>query len=100
MPYVITSSAIIDAGGLRIPGRPRGSPVQYTGFASHFVVLYGRPSRSPWYPATQLDVLSMTYYNMPVRNVFPTSWRVAFMPLYEYYCSDCKSKFELLVSHQ
>lgn len=21
------------------------------------------------------------------------------MPLYEYYCSDCKSKFELLVSH-
>ncbi len=22
------------------------------------------------------------------------------MPLYEYYCSDCKSKFELLVSHQ
>jgi putative FmdB family regulatory protein len=22
------------------------------------------------------------------------------MPLYEYYCSDCKSKFELLVSHK
>ena len=22
------------------------------------------------------------------------------MPLYEYYCSDCKSKFELLVGHQ
>ena len=22
------------------------------------------------------------------------------MPLYEYYCSDCKSKFELLVSHE
>lgn len=22
------------------------------------------------------------------------------MPLYEYYCSDCKSKFELIVSHQ
>ncbi len=22
------------------------------------------------------------------------------MPLYEYYCSECKSKFELLVSHQ
>lgn len=22
------------------------------------------------------------------------------MPLYEYYCSDCKTKFELLVSHQ
>ena len=22
------------------------------------------------------------------------------MPLYEYYCSDCTSKFELLVSHQ
>ncbi len=22
------------------------------------------------------------------------------MPLYEYYCSDCKSTFELLVSHQ
>ncbi len=22
------------------------------------------------------------------------------MPLYEYYCSNCKSKFELLVSHQ
>lgn len=22
------------------------------------------------------------------------------MPLYEYYCSDCKGKFELLVSHQ
>jgi putative FmdB family regulatory protein len=22
------------------------------------------------------------------------------MPLYEYYCSDCKIKFELLVSHQ
>jgi putative FmdB family regulatory protein len=22
------------------------------------------------------------------------------MPLYEYYCSDCKSRFELLVSHQ
>lgn len=22
------------------------------------------------------------------------------MPLYEYYCSDCKSKFEMLVSHQ
>ena len=22
------------------------------------------------------------------------------MPLYEYYCSDCKSKFELLVSSQ
>lgn len=22
------------------------------------------------------------------------------MPLYEYYCSDCKNKFELLVSHQ
>ncbi|HEX7734495.1 MAG TPA: zinc ribbon domain-containing protein [Ktedonobacteraceae bacterium] len=22
------------------------------------------------------------------------------MPLYEYYCSDCKAKFELLVSHQ
>lgn len=22
------------------------------------------------------------------------------MPLYEYYCSDCNSKFELLASHQ
>lgn len=22
------------------------------------------------------------------------------MPLYEYYCSDCRSKFELLVNHQ
>ena len=22
------------------------------------------------------------------------------MPLYEYYCSDCRSKFELLVSHR
>ncbi|HZO71101.1 MAG TPA: zinc ribbon domain-containing protein [Ktedonobacteraceae bacterium] len=22
------------------------------------------------------------------------------MPLYEYYCSNCKSKFELLVGHQ
>lgn len=22
------------------------------------------------------------------------------MPLYEYYCSGCKTKFELLVSHQ
>ena len=22
------------------------------------------------------------------------------MPLYEYYCSNCKSKFEMLVSHQ
>jgi putative FmdB family regulatory protein len=22
------------------------------------------------------------------------------MPLYEYYCSECKSKFELLVSHK
>jgi putative FmdB family regulatory protein len=22
------------------------------------------------------------------------------MPLYEYYCSDCKSRFELLVSHK
>lgn len=22
------------------------------------------------------------------------------MPLYEYYCSDCKSKFEMLVSHR
>ena len=22
------------------------------------------------------------------------------MPLYEYYCSDCKSKFEMLVNHQ
>lgn len=22
------------------------------------------------------------------------------MPLYEYYCSDCRSKFELLVGHQ
>jgi putative FmdB family regulatory protein len=22
------------------------------------------------------------------------------MPLYEYYCSDCKSKFELLVHHK
>jgi putative regulatory protein, FmdB family len=22
------------------------------------------------------------------------------MPLYEYYCSDCDSKFELLVSHK
>lgn len=22
------------------------------------------------------------------------------MPLYEYYCSDCKSKFEMLVAHQ
>ena len=22
------------------------------------------------------------------------------MPLYEYYCSDCKSKFEFLVSHK
>ena len=22
------------------------------------------------------------------------------MPLYEYYCSDCRSKFELLVIHQ
>lgn len=22
------------------------------------------------------------------------------MPLYEYYCSDCSSRFELLVSHQ
>ena len=22
------------------------------------------------------------------------------MPLYEYYCSDCKAKFELLVNHQ
>ncbi|GAC1394324.1 MAG: hypothetical protein NVS4B11_18540 [Ktedonobacteraceae bacterium] len=23
-----------------------------------------------------------------------------FMPLYEYRCSDCKAKFELLVTHQ
>lgn len=22
------------------------------------------------------------------------------MPLYEYYCSDCKAKFELLVNHK
>ena len=22
------------------------------------------------------------------------------MPLYEYYCSDCQSKFELLISHK
>jgi putative FmdB family regulatory protein len=22
------------------------------------------------------------------------------MPLYEYYCSDCRTKFELLVSHK
>ncbi|TMC21265.1 MAG: zinc ribbon domain-containing protein [Chloroflexi bacterium] len=22
------------------------------------------------------------------------------MPLYEYYCSDCKAKFDLLVSHK
>ena len=22
------------------------------------------------------------------------------MPLYEYYCSDCRSKFELLVNHK
>jgi putative FmdB family regulatory protein len=22
------------------------------------------------------------------------------MPLYEYYCSNCKSKFELIVNHQ
>ena len=22
------------------------------------------------------------------------------MPLYEYYCSDCRAKFELLVSHK
>ncbi len=22
------------------------------------------------------------------------------MPLYEYYCSDCKTKFELLVNHK
>ena len=22
------------------------------------------------------------------------------MPMYEYYCSDCQSKFELLVSHK
>jgi putative FmdB family regulatory protein len=22
------------------------------------------------------------------------------MPLYEYYCSDCRSRFELLVSHK
>ncbi|HEY4033340.1 MAG TPA: zinc ribbon domain-containing protein [Ktedonobacteraceae bacterium] len=22
------------------------------------------------------------------------------MPLYEYYCSDCQNKFELLVGHQ
>jgi putative FmdB family regulatory protein len=22
------------------------------------------------------------------------------MPLYEYYCSDCKARFELLVSHK
>ena len=22
------------------------------------------------------------------------------MPLYEYYCSDCKTKFDLLVSHK
>ncbi|GCE10756.1 FmdB family zinc ribbon protein [Tengunoibacter tsumagoiensis] len=22
------------------------------------------------------------------------------MPLYEYYCSDCKSKFELITSHK
>ncbi len=22
------------------------------------------------------------------------------MPLYEYYCSDCKSRFELLVNHK
>lgn len=22
------------------------------------------------------------------------------MPLYEYYCSDCKAKFEMLVSYQ
>jgi len=22
------------------------------------------------------------------------------MPLYEYYCSECKSKFELLVNHK
>src|SRR5712691_9232826 len=34
--------------GLAEPGRPRGSPVPYTGFARRFVVLYGRPSRSPW----------------------------------------------------
>jgi len=23
-----------------------------------------------------------------------------YMPLYEYYCSDCQKKFELLVSHE
>lgn len=22
------------------------------------------------------------------------------MPLYEYYCADCRTKFEMLVSHQ
>jgi len=31
------------------PGRPRGSPVQYTFTCkTGELVLYGRPSRSPW----------------------------------------------------
>src|SRR6266849_5703796 len=44
------------------PGRPRGSPVQYTSYASRFVVLYGRPSRSPWPIYRQI-------FPLPLRSV-------------------------------
>lgn len=43
----------------------------------------------------------MWHYNtlQEEKNV-PLSIGGIFMPLYEYRCSDCKAKFELLVTHQ
>src|SRR6266851_5433602 len=34
---------------------PPGPPVQYTGLSDRFVVLYGRPWRSPWFPRVFSD---------------------------------------------
>src|SRR6266851_5967368 len=43
-----------------MPGRPRGSPVQYYEAAGEPRVLYGRPSRAPWPTHTRCKNLTPT----------------------------------------
>lgn len=55
------------------------------------------------FDAALLDDVAMSHYNMlkEAKKERPfIDRRYFFMPLYEYRCSDCKAKFELLVTHQ
>src|SRR5205823_5645675 len=64
----------------RLPGRPRGSPVQYqlARFPRHRV-LYGRPSRSPWspwqsnhFPGSQIVFLAIIHKPYYQKNSYLT----------------------------